>query len=123
MIRKLLLFILSIQILNMSIGCIEFEPLISSQANTSPGNDIDSFLEYISENVMGYDNSFPEIHDSQQQKSSSHQQKGISFKLFQIKETEADFRLIVQSQKFMMPANDSRIIDYSAEINPPPPKA
>ncbi len=124
MIRQILLFLVAVQVLNMSMGCIEFTPLATIRSNTSPSNDFDSFLEYISENVMGYENSFPETYDQEQQKSSStHQLKSIYIKLVEIKKPVTSFELPASIQSFILPQNDYRVIDYSAEINPPPPKA
>ena len=79
--KKIVLIILALQILNQSFDAIEFRPLVAS---TDINNiiDINSATEYFAEIVMGYRDLFPDFERHAGHKHSASI-KHISIKLFE----------------------------------------
>lgn len=109
-------FIIAFQILNMSIDAP------SAQMPVNSGNDdfnyIDTFVEYVVEVVLKYDNAIPESKDRQQKELQQH------------KQFEVVFEKVYSLLKFYRQNNSTDYKNFSdkyayqfiKEINPPPPK-
>jgi len=82
--QKFTIVLLALQILNLSIcntGFYTFNSFCPPQAQLKDSNPIDSFAEFLVENVNGYENAFPESgHQNEQQ--SGELKQNISFKLY-----------------------------------------
>ncbi|MFC4232399.1 hypothetical protein ACFOW1_10885 [Parasediminibacterium paludis] len=122
-ISKYLLFILAIQILNISVDAIDFHPIYNphSTAN-SDFNDINSAVEYISEIVLGYKDAFPEIQKQGEQKNT----QSIKHNVIKIYEPKP-FHFSVDQQfitvvSFVYPLDEKYSFLFSKDVTPPPPK-
>lgn len=117
-IGRLVAFIIAFQILNMSIDAP------SAQMPVSSGNDdfnyIDTFVEYVVEVVLKYDNAIPESKDRQQKELQQHKQFEVVFE-----KAYALIKPIWQNTSTSYTRNFSDKYGYQfiKEINPPPPKA
>ncbi len=118
-IQRVFIFLLAIQILNLSTNAIDFQPFPSTNLNEF--NDLNTIVEYVAEIVLDYKNAFPE---SEQEPSSSKAQfeKHVNFKLF-----FPDALVLLQKiEDPVIRHNASPVEAYNSsfykEINPPPPK-
>ncbi len=120
-ISKFFVAVIALQILNLSVDSIDFQP-ISSDIVIGDFNYINSMTEYVSEIVLGHKDAFPEY---QNESSSSKAQlvKHLSVKLFQ-STTDIDFtKIFSESSSFNVPLKEKYAFLFYKEINPPPPKA
>ena len=120
-ITRFIVLILALQILNMSISCRITNDSFFSQIDDSV-NIADHALEFIIENVMGYQNAFPERKENKQQHHISNTQKIQELKLFSFQPgIGTHLSTIVSKDNYSLliihPYNE-----YAWEINPPPPK-
>ena len=117
----LLVAIIAIQVINLSIDAVEFQP-IASTVTINDFNYFNSVTEYIAEIVMGNKDAFPEF---QKESSSSKSQiiKHLSIKLFQQDQFICTERFTQESTAFVVPLTEEYHYHYFKEINPPPPKA
>ena len=116
---RLLAFIVALQILNMSID----SPNAQMQVNigvTDNFNYIDTYVEFIAEVILKFDNAIPESKDRQQRELQQH-------KLFEVvfqKILPYNFSFIEQkSIREYYHSPDNYAFQFIKEINPPPPKA
>src|SRR6476661_4090010 len=81
-IGRFVAFLVAIQILNMSIDA----PGAQMPPGTDPSaiNYIDTFVEYVAEVVLKYDNAIPESKDRQQKELQQHKQFQIAFEKIEI---------------------------------------
>jgi hypothetical protein len=115
-IGRLMAFIIAFQILNMSIDAP------SAQMPVNSGNDdfnyIDTFVEYVVEVVLKYDNAIPESKDRQQKELQQHKQFEVAFEKvysllrFYRQNNSTDYKNF----------SDKYAYQFIKEINPPPPK-
>ncbi len=112
-------FIIALQILNMSID----SPSAQMPANI-PGaadfNYIDTYVEYIAEVILKYNNAIPETKNRQQKELQMQKQFELVFQKFE-PITISFFEEKVE-QRFLNPS-DKYAYQFIKEINPPPPKA
>ena len=118
---RFIILILALQILNMSISCRISNDSFFTQIDDSV-NIADHALEFIIEDVMGYQNAFPEIKENKQQHHVSNTQKIQELKLFSFQPGIA-----TPHSTIILNDNYSLLIihpynEYAWEINPPPPK-
>ena len=116
-ISKLIMFIIALQIINMSID----SP--SSQINlnqTENQNLIETYVEYIAEVILKYNNAIPELKNRHKMELPRHKQlQPIN------KKTQEEFVL----GNYTYPGQDhnnsdhKKIPQFIQEINPPPPKS
>jgi len=110
---------LAIQILNVSIDAIDFKPFQSNLV-LSEFNDQNSITEFITEQVLGYKNLFPESCSKSQKQNSL--QKHACIKLINgdlpiaLQENTASLSVYTSSE------TKSYLYMFLQEINPPPPK-
>ena len=111
-------FIIALQILNMSIDAP------AAQMPVSPENDnfnyIDTFVEYVVEVVLKYDNAIPESKDRQQKELQQHKQFEVVFQ--KIKPVIISY-VEDAKEKYFVSFSDKYAYQFVKEINPPPPKA
>jgi hypothetical protein len=118
---RLLIAVIAIQIINLSIDAVEFQP-IATTVTINDFNYFNSITEYISEIVMGNKDAFPEF---QKESSSSKSQiiKHLSFKLYQQDPFVCSAEFVTKSAELVVPLTEDYTYQYFQEINPPPPKA
>jgi len=118
---KIFIALMAIQIINLSIDAVEFQP-IASTVTIGDFNYLNSMTEYVTEVVMGMKDAFPEF---QKESSSSKSQivKHIAIKLFENNSTAAEPVFSIRNKTFIVPLKESYQYLYFREINPPPPKA
>ena len=117
--NKCLHFLLAIQILNLSFGNLAKEGHVFAHAGTE-NNQIDSAVEYITENLLGWDNYIPEKHKAHQ---DNHFIKANTGSWFCEKTTDHSASIEytpVVAHAIFLPGS---LTEHSREINPPPPKA
>ena len=112
-------FIIALQILNMSID-VPAAQMPASTASAEEINYIDTFVEYISEVILKYDNAIPESKDRQQKELQQHKQFEIAFQ----KITPITISFIEErSQNHFLSSSDKYAYQFIKEIDPPPPRA
>ncbi len=118
---KCFLLLMALQILNLGIDSIEFQPL---QATAAIGdfNYINSMTEYFSEIVMGHKDAFPEYGQSQTPKPNQNV-KHIDIKIYQPQMMDIPVQKPNEATAFAFPVNERYCCCFGQEINPPPPKA
>ncbi len=118
---QLLVAIVAMQIINLSIDAVEFQP-IATTVTIEDFNYFNSITEYVSEIVMGNKDAFPEF---QKESSSSKTQiiKHLSIKLFQQEGFTCRIPYTVKNEAFIVPLTEDYKYRFFREINPPPPKA
>jgi hypothetical protein len=119
---KCFLLLMALQVLNLGIDAIDFQPLPSATAGIEDFNYINSMAEYVSEIVLGHKDAFPEF---QKESSSSQSQftKHFSITLYQLYTDMVIIKTFDNNH-----THNTRLIDsynylFFKEINPPPPKA
>jgi len=120
-ILRCFVFLMALQVLNLSIDAVEFHPFISAKT-VGNFNYMNSMMEYFSEIVMGHQNAFPEY--DQKSTNGSQNIKHIDMKIY--KPVDLSFTIIHQHQpvvSYNFPLDESYSYLFAKEINPPPPKA
>jgi len=85
LLKKLTLVFLALQILNLSIYNTDFYNFHTyTSVEIEDLNPVDSFAELILESVDGYENTFPESNEKQQDKPASDLKHNITFKLIKL---------------------------------------
>jgi len=111
-------FIVALQILNMSIDSpnAQMPPYIPNAENF---NYIDTYVEFIVEDILKYDNAIPETKDRQQKEWQMQKQFELVFqKIEPITVAFATEKIKVPFPKFA----NNYAFQFIKEINPPPPK-
>jgi hypothetical protein len=109
---------MAFQVLNLSVDCIDFQP-ISSTASAD-FNQLNSFSEYISEVMLGHKNQYPEF--SGHTKHKSHWQKHMGMKPFIPINTTLLAVPMAAKRTLIIPTAVSTYDEYLNIINPPPPR-
>lgn len=118
-ISKFFAFLIALQILNMSIDA-PAAMLPDNMAN-SDFNYIDTFVEYVAEVVLKFDNAIPESKDRQQKELQLHKQLEVVSFLKVSNTLQAPFcEIEIRSYRH---SDDKYAYQFVKEINPPPPKA
>ncbi len=121
-ISKCILFIVAIQIINLSVygNDMDYYPLHHHYEDIGT-NSIDSAIEYVTEILLNYENAFPEY--GKHQNSSSHTYQ-IKHSLFKQIDTFADIEIpkIISSVTYISSLNEDYKHLFFKEITPPPPK-
>jgi len=112
---------MAIQILNLGIDAIEFQPLQKADS-IEDFNYINSMTEYVSEILMGKKDAFPEY---QKESSSSKSQmlKHFSFKFCHLNINTSFLKEFKECNVYSVLLNEKNKYLFFKEINPPPPKA
>ncbi len=116
---RLISFVIAVQILNMSIDAPGAQRP-AGKVTEDNFNYIDTYVEYIAEVILKYDNAIPESKDRQQKEWQQHKQFEVVFQ-------KISFPVITSFQpltgKNFLRFSDRYTYQFINEINPPPPKA
>jgi hypothetical protein len=92
----------------------------ANAANADDFNYIDTYVEYIAEVILKYDNAIPESKDRQQKELQMQKQFELAFQKIE-PITISFFEKIIK--KRFINFSDKYAYQFIKEINPPPPKA
>ena len=118
-IGRFIAFIIALQILNMSID----SPSAQMPPNAQDPDDfnyIDTYVEFIAEVVLKYDNAIPETKNREQKELQMQKQFELVFQ--KIETLKLTFFQNEPNKPNINPS-DSYAYQFIKEINPPPPKA
>ncbi len=118
-ISRFFAFITALQILNMSIDAPTAQ-MATGKETSDNFNYIDTYVEYIAEVILKYDNAIPESKDRQQKEFQQHKQFEVVFQ-----------KIALLTITLFKEKNENQFLNFSykyayqfiKEINPPPPKA
>jgi hypothetical protein len=113
-----LAFIIALQILNMSIDSPNAQMPPNAQ-NSDDFNYIDTYVEFIAEVVLKYDNAIPETKNREQKELQMQKQFELVFQ--KIESLKLSFFQDVLN-KPVINFKDQYAYQFIKEINPPPPK-
>lgn len=121
-----ILIVVAVQILNMSVYGGDFDQLYLASSHPTIGeyNEIDSFIEYFEEIILGHKDAFPE--NGAHNDGSAHnsiQIKHISVKLFNESIKVAEVPVYDNNVTHSTPRNEDYRFLFIKNIIPPPPKA
>lgn len=116
---RLIAFVIALQIFNMSIDSPSAQ-MPANAANADDFNYIDTYVEYIAEVILKYDNAIPESKDRQQKELQMQKQFELAFQKIE-PITISFFEKIIK--KRFINFSDKYAYQFIKEINPPPPKA
>ena len=116
---RLIIFILALQILNMSIDA-PYVQMQSNKANTDNFNYIDTYVEYIAEVILKCNNAIPESGNRERKELLQHNQFEIIFQALEVQELVTLY--IISSATNKSSHTDNYAYRFIKEIVPPPPK-
>ena len=118
-ISRFISFVIALQILNMSIDapCAQMQ---ISKGMADNFNYIDTYVEYIAEVILRYENAIPESKDRQQKELQQHKQFEVAFQ--KVSPITITFFEVIP-QKIFSNFSNQYAYQFIKEINPPPPKA
>lgn len=117
---KCFIVLIALQILNLGIDAIDFQPLNAS-STIGDFNYINSMTEYVTEIVLGHTDAFPE-YQKESPSSKSQILKHLSLKLYELKFYTAIVKEFKGNSSYTFPLNEKYNYLFFKEINPPPPK-
>jgi hypothetical protein len=112
-------FLIAFQILNMSIDSPSAQMQVSS-GSTDNFNYIDTYVEFVAEVILKYDNAIPETQNRQQKELQMQKQFEL---VFQKIESVKLLFFTQQIEKRFISYSNKYAFQFIKEINPPPPKA
>ena len=116
---RFIVLVIAMQILNMSIDSPSAQMSIT-QGETDSFNYIDTFVEYIAEVVLKYDNAIPESNNREHKDLQSYK-----YTEYIVQKYEPVLHFIWIESLINRPrhTSDQYAYQFVKEINPPPPKA
>jgi hypothetical protein len=114
-IKNFLVFVIALQVLNMSIDV----PSAQSNVSSHDFNYIDTYVEYIAEVILKYKNAIPESKHRHQRELQLHKHIQVICEAFQITAIDKLYNLI---RKPYGNYSDKYASTFIKEIHPPPPK-
>ena len=118
-ISRFIAFVIAVQILNMSIDA-PVAQMFPGNCKTDTFNYIDTYIEYIAEVILKYENAIPESKDRQQKELQQHKQFEVAYQ--KISPITISFSEATTKATFLN-FSDKYAFQFIKEINPPPPKA
>jgi hypothetical protein len=118
-ISRFIAFLIAFQILNMSIDSPSAQMELSS-GSTDNFNYIDTYVEFVAEVILKYDNAIPETQNRQQKELQMQKQFELVFQ--KIEPVKLLF-FTQQIEKRFISYSNKYAFQFIKEINPPPPKA
>lgn len=117
---QLLVALIAIQIINLSIDAVDFQP-IASTVVIEDFNYFNSITEFVAEVMLGNKDAFPEF---QKETTASKSQiiKHLSLKIFGNSLDETNANITICKAPFIVLLKEKYEYAYLNEINPPPPK-
>ena len=118
-ISRFFVIVIAIQVLNMSIDSPSAQ-MATSRGETDSFNYIDTFVEYVAEIVLKYDNAIPESKDREHKELQSYK-----YTEYIVQKYEPILNFTWTENLVSRPRHTSDMYAYQfiKEINPPPPKA
>ncbi len=116
---RFIAFVIAVQILNMSIDAPSAQKQVGKD-KADNFNYIDSYVEYITEVILKYENAIPESKNRQQKELQQHKQFEVAFQ--KISPIIINFFESIPKKIFSNFSN-KYAFQFIKEINPPPPKA
>lgn len=116
---RLLVFITALQILNMSIDSPNAE-MPAGKASCLNFNYIDTYVEFIAEVILKYDNAIPESGHRDHKEIQQHKHVQIAVQRFH---PSLHLFYADNCKNFYQASSDNYAYQFIKEINPPPPKA
>lgn len=120
--QKFIVLIVAIQIIDLSIDAIDFQP-IESVATIGDFNYFNSVIEYVTESLLGHTNAFPEYQNEPSSSKKAQLEKAISFKFSQTDGFDMQPKFLPLTIKANRNYDEDFYSFYYSEIIPPPPKA
>ena len=118
-IARFVAFIIALQILNMSIDAPAAQMDVK-KGTEDTFNYIDTYVEYIAEVILKFENAIPESKDRQQKELQQHKQYDVVFN----KLTTSIISIFIDvSKKHPRRLADTYAFQFVKEFNPPPPRA
>ena len=111
--------LIALQILNMSIDSPSAQLPINA-ANADDFNYIDTYVEFVAEVILKYNNAIPETKNRQQKELQMQKQFELVFQ--KIEPITISF-FEEKTEKRFLNSSDKYAYLFIKEINPPPPKA
>ena len=112
-------FIVALQILNMSIDSPSAQ-MPAYIPNADDFNYIDTYVEFIVEDIFKCDNAIPETKNRQQKEWQMQKQFVVVFQKIELITLSFSSEKI---EKYFINFSDKYAFQYINEINPPPPKS
>ena len=91
-----------------------------SSGSTDNFNYIDTYVEFVAEVILKYDNAIPETHNRQQKELQMQKQFELVFQKIEL--VKLSF-FTQQIEKRFISYSNKYAFQFIKEINPPPPKA
>ena len=117
-ISRFIAFVIAVQILNISIDAPSAQMQVG-KGKADNFNYIDSYVEYITEVILKYENAIPESKDRQQKELQQHKQFEVAYQ--KISPITISFFEVTTKATFLN-FSDKYAYQFIKEINPPPPK-
>ena len=118
-INRFISFVIAVQILNISIDAPVAQMQTTCKGKTDNFNYIESYVEYITEVILKYENAIPESKDRQQKELQQHKQFEVAFQ--KISPIIINFFEVIL-EKIFSNFSDQYAFQFIKEINPPPSK-
>lgn len=122
-IARLLIFIVAMQILNLSIYMQDFEPLKTHRHTIGEINEINSIVEYVAEVVLQHKGALPEYKQQNNDHNALQLHKHAPVKMITFDDLQPKRAFDVARCTYIHPLNETYQFLFFREINPPPPKA
>ena len=117
---KLVVFIMAVQILNLSIYAQDYNP-IKIGRTLYETNEINSIAEYVGEVVLHHNNQFPEYpNDGHKDLQFLKHFTLTAISIPVLKMRNVNYTIC---SSYVVPVNEHYYFLFYKEINPPPPKA
>ncbi len=120
LISNLVVFIMAVQILNLSIYAQDYNP-IKTTKTLYEVNEINSIAEYVGEIILNHHNQFPEY------PNDGHKDfqflKHFTLTAFSVPVLKIRNCHYTVNSSYAVPVNEHYYFLFYKEINPPPPKA
>lgn len=122
-ISRFLVFILALQILNLSIYMQDYEPLKAHRHTIGEVNEINSIVEYVAEIILQHKNAIPESHQQNNDHTAMQVHKHAHVKMITYDDLIPKKVCFEPTRDYRHPLNEVYDFLFFREINPPPPKA
>ncbi len=116
---KAIVFVVALQILNLSIYAQDYNPIKSSNVLYET-NEINSIMEYVGEIVLKHQNQFPEYPNDGQKNLQLKHTALTTFSFQYLKVQSCTNKAVIN---YIVPVTEDYYFLFLKEINPPPPKA
>lgn len=120
---RLAIFVVALQILNLSIFMQDFDPISTHRHTIGEINEINSIVEFVAEIVLDNPNALPEYHQQNTDHTAMQVHKHAPVKMITFEELQPARVFYAAVREYIIPLKESYDFLFFREINPPPPKA